>query len=241
MNAGIAHRAGVAFLLLLGGCTMRVGDGPRGEAGPLRHETKSFEKTNVERVQVDLEMGAGELRVEGGSPRLFDGDFSYNVDLLKPEVRYDSAGFRGKLLVKQGSATVGGNIENKWNLKFANEVPLDLNVRCGAGDNQLNLEQMTLRSIEVHLGAGRVEIRLPKKPDRGFAVRVHGGVGEAIIRYPDGVDIEAEAAGGIGEIEARGLEKDGDRYRSHNFGKSKTLIRMEVKGGIGAIRLLPAS
>ncbi len=132
-------------------------------------------------------------------------------------------------------------MENRWNLKFANDVPLDLNVRCGAGDNQLDLSGITLRSVEVHLGAGRVEIRLPSKPDKSFPVKVHGGVGEAIIRYPDGVDIEAEAAGGIGEIEARGLVREGGKYLSKEFGKAKSAIRMEIKGGIGAIRILPAS
>jgi hypothetical protein len=234
--------AGVILAALLtAGCTVSVGDGPAATAGSLKRESKSFEKSNVERVQVDLEMGAGELRVEGGSAKLFEGDFAYNVDRFKPEVRYDSSGFRGRLTVKQGPATVAGNVENKWDLKFANDVPLDLKVRCGAGDNQMNLKDMTVRSVEVHLGAGRVEIRLPSKPDKGFPVSVHGGVGEAIIRYPDGVDIEAEAAGGIGEIEARGLVKEGNKWVTPNFGKAKTAIRMEVKGGIGAIRILPAS
>lgn len=240
MNSSLMTGACAVVLLVGSACTLNVGDGPFDKAGDMRRESKSFEKSGAELVQVDLEMGAGELKVKGGSSKLFEGDFAYNVPSFKPEVRYDSTGFRGRLLVKQGAAKVSpGDVENTWDLRFANDVPLDLRVRCGAGESGLELQEMMLRSIEVHMGAGKVEIHLPRKPDRSFDVKVHGGVGEAIIHYPSDAGIQAEAAGGLGEIEVDGLEKDGGKYINQLYGKARANIRMEVKGGIGAIRIKP--
>src|SRR5271157_1301004 len=192
-----------------------------------------------ERVRVELELNAGELRVEGGAKELMDADFIYNVASWKPEIQFDKSGFRGTLRVHQGGNTATiGNTKNEWRLRLNDTIPLDFSLHCGAGENRLNLGELDLRGVEVHIGAGRVELDLRgKPPQRDYSVEVHGGVGEAVLRLPAEAAIEARASGGIGEIEVQGLEKHGDHWRNAAAGKGRATIRVEVHGGIGRISI----
>jgi predicted membrane protein len=88
------------------------------------------------------------------------------------------------------------------------------------------------------MGAGQVELDLtgPRKSDLNVDIR--GGVGQATIRLPRDVGVSARASGGLGSINAGGLEKDGDEYRNSVYGKTPHKIRLNVEGGIGEIELI---
>ena len=72
----------------------------------LRHETKVIELDKSELVRAELKMGAGELHVDGGSAKLLEAEFIYNVPAWKPRVEYRSTGVRGDLDVLQPPVTV---------------------------------------------------------------------------------------------------------------------------------------
>lgn len=235
-----AYRVGVfAAVLASAGCSIDIKSQPTGETV---RETKIIERTRAAKAEIvvaDLNIGAGELSVSGGAKELFDGEFTYNVPEWKPEVRYDDSGFRGRLTVRQaGGKGNFGNIKNIWDLKLANDIPLDLRIHCGAGENKLDLHDLTLRSVEVQMGAGSVNMDLRGKPQRDYEVRIEGGVGEATVHLPPDVGVVAEAHGGIGSINVRGLQKDGDRWVRDPSGQSKATVRLSVKGGIGEINIL---
>jgi hypothetical protein len=227
-------------LLAMAGCVTINGPGPMA-TGPMIHENVSIDRAKAkgtERVEVQLEMNAGELRVNGGAKELVEAEFAYNVASWKPEVRFDRNGFRGTLLIKQGggSGTMGSS-KNDWQVKLNNEVPLDFSLKCGAGENRLYLGDLDLRDVEINLGAGRIELDLRgHQPAHDYSVRIHGGVGEADVKLPADTSIVATAKGGIGGIEVHGLEKIEGEWRNPSV-RSKSTIRLEVHGGIGQIRI----
>lgn len=230
-----------ACVLAGSACTLRVGDGPVARTGELRRETRSINRATAakaERVAAEIQMGAGELSIAGGAKELLDAEFEYNVDEWKPEVRYEGeGGFRGKLLVRQGPATVSfGNVTNRWRLRLADNVPIDLTVRCGAGENNLDLSTLDLRSADIHLGAGRVDLDLRSLPAHDREVSIAGGVGEARIRVSKDANVVATAKGGLGEISVQGMEKRDGEYLLENKNQRATL-RLNVKGGIGRIEI----
>src|ERR1700728_4346668 len=116
-----------------------------GPPGPERTETRSIEMDKSEEVRVDLKMGAGELRVHGGADKLMEGRFSYNRLRLRPEVSYTDGGFRGHLVVEEPNHVGSANARYVWDLGFNNQKPLDLEVKCGAGESRLDLGDLTLR------------------------------------------------------------------------------------------------
>lgn len=229
-------------VILAAGCTVRPGGDGVSVARETVRSTQVVAREKVakaEMVQADFNMSAGKLKLGGGAKEFFEGEFAYNVPAWKPEVRYDGSGFRGRLSVQQGSGGAQlGDTKNEWVMKLANDIPLDLNIRCGAGENELDLHELTLRSAEVHLGAGQVDMDLRIHPKKDVDVKIEGGVGEAKVRVPQDVGVVAEASGGIGEIEVLGMKKDGNRWVNEAYGKSSATIRLTVKGGIGSIRIV---
>ncbi len=233
--------AAVFAALLMSGCTLNVGNrgGPVERPGEMIEETESVELTKAERVNVELQMGAGKLEVEGGAAKLMEADFAYNISSWKPEIHFEETGFRGRLTVKQGSGSaVMGKARNEWRIRLSDKTTLDLDIKCGAGDGLLDLRGIDLRSVSVKMGAGRVDMDLRSEYKHDFDVNVEGGVGEATIRLPKGLPVEARAQGGLGEIEVRGLTKEEDNlWVSAGSGSDRPAIRLNVKGGVGAIKI----
>jgi hypothetical protein len=209
-------------------------------AGPEQHTTRTVELDKSEMLRVDLKMGAGELRVEGGSAKLATADFTYNVPSLMPDFRYTNTGVRGELVIEEPghNQTHVANKKNRWDVQFNNDVPLDLAVHFGAGEANLALAALSLRSVDVEMGVGQLTMDLRGHPKRDYDVHVHGGVGEATIYLPRDVGVYADATGGIGGISARGLRQENGHYVNDQYNSAKVKIHLDVHGGIGAINLV---
>ena len=81
---------GIAFLA---GCANSV------HLGPPEHDTKVLELDKSELTRVEIKMGAGELHVDGGSPKLMEANFEYQGLGSKPQVDYHSTGVRGDIQI----------------------------------------------------------------------------------------------------------------------------------------------
>jgi len=219
----------------LTGCDER---GRSSYSGPPLHDSQAVELDKAEMVRVEMRMGAGELNVDGGSPRLLDADFAFDNPALKPTVLYEDGGFRGRLTIAQPSNHhVGSFSHYEWKLRLNSEVPLDVVTRLGAGNAEMNLGALNLRGIEVHMGVGNLDMDLRGSPKRDYDVQIHGGVGNATVRLPSGVGIVADAHGGIGNIDAEGLEKHNGRWVNAHREDAKVTIHLDIRGGIGNITL----
>jgi hypothetical protein len=207
--------------------------------GPPETDTVSVERDASEILRVNLNMGAGDLRVSGGARKLAEGELVYNVPDWRPVVRYTTAAGHGNLTIEQsgGNHSHVGNLKYRWDLRLADDVATDMAVHFGAGDARLNLGSLLLRSVDVDMGVGRMEMDLRGAPKRSYDVRIRGGVGEAVVKLPQDVGIYARAQGGIGSIQTHGLRRESDHWVNDAYDHSKINIRVDVSGGIGAITL----
>ncbi len=208
--------------------------------GPTRHESVRIGRDASEFLQVNLNMGAGNLKVNPGTTEFLDGSVIYNVDSWKPEIRYSTAAGHGNLEIRQPGVhrSLAGHTRYEWDLRLANNIPIDLSVHFGAGEADLNVGSLSLRSVDVQMGVGQLRMDLRGAPKRDYEVRVRGGVGEAEIRLPKDVGVFAKAQGGIGSINTTGLHREGDRYVNDAYDRSKVTIHLDIQGGIGAITLI---
>lgn len=232
----IAVLAGAAALALLTPACYITSD--RGNS-LVEHDSRTVDLKGAKSVQVQIEIGAGELIMHGGAAPLMDADFRYRSSYGKPEVQYDVNGSRGTLTVRQTSRhNLGHNDKNQWELRMNEDVPMDISIKIGAGQGRLNLGNTALHSLEVEVGAGELNLDLTGHPRGDVDVRVRGGVGEATLRLPRRARLDIEAHGGIGQITARGLEKRGDRWVNEPSGEVDATLRVSVNGGIGGINLI---
>ena len=227
----------VAALLSLTGCVLDNNS----RTGPVEYSSENVELDNAEQVHVELNMGAGDLRLTDGAQMLVRADFSYNIPSWKPEVRYTHEGNRGSLFIEQpgkNHTTTLGKTQYRWDLQLSNKVPVDLAVRFGAGQARLDLGSLQLRGVELNMGVGKLEMDLRGKVKHSYRVSIHGGIGEATVRLPADAGIYAEAHGGIGSIQVRGLHHEGGHWESESYERAENKIRVDVEGGIGAIHLI---
>ena len=210
------------------------------EVGEMQRESRSIQHEDAQSVHAHLMMGAGELKVSGAADALMEADFSYNVADWKPEVIYDVRDERGELSVKQGSAEgvrLGGGARNEWDVRLNDEVPTALKVEMGAGESDLDLDSLTLTGLTLHMGAGETTVDLTGDYAQDFDASIQGGVGEAMVLLPSEVGVRARAEGGIGKINATGLEREGDSYVNDAYGDSDVTLDVEVQGGVRQINL----
>lgn len=207
--------------------------------GPLRDDPVAIDLGTANHANVELDMGAGEMKLRGGAEKLLEGTFEYNVPEWKPMVRSSIGGSYATVTIKEPEHVQhGGNRRYRWDLALNDSVQLDLSLNCGAGEARLDLGDLDLRSVEVHMGAGQVDLDLRGKPSRDYDVNIAGGVGQATVRLPEGVGVWAQAHGGLGSINITGLEKRGDHYENSLCDTSKVNVRLKVEGGIGEIRII---
>jgi len=83
---------------------------------------------------------------------------------------------------------------------------------------------------------GKTTLTLPAK---GYSkVELSGGIGETIIRIPRGVAARIRTTTGIGSIQVRGnYSSINDEYVSPDFDSAENRVELNVKGGIGSIRI----
>ena len=219
-----------AGALSLAGCMIQ-----HDPTGPTQYESKAFERDDAKSVNVRLSMGAGQMKVGSGTAKLMQGYFTYNVPSWKPDVRYSA----GEITVEQPNShgTHLGPQKYEWDLRFAQDIPLNFHVNFGAGEAELDLGSLTLQNVSVDMGVGQLKLDLRGIPKHDYNVTINGGVGEAIVRLPADIGVYAEASGGIGEIKVRGMNKRGDHWVTEAYDQAGPKIHVTAHGGIGQISL----
>jgi len=228
----------VAIAVFAEACGTQRGGTQR--VGEMQRESRSIQAENAQSVHTKLQMGAGELNLTGGADRLMEADFAYNVADWKPKVSYDVSGDAGELIVKQGSGggvRLGGDARNEWDIRLNDEVPTDLRVQMGAGESDLDLDSLTLTGLNLQMGAGKTTVDLTGDYAQNLNASIQGGVGEATVLLPSEVGVQAKAEGGLGTINAEGLQKEGEAYVNDAYGKSGVTLRVDIQGGVGEINL----
>jgi hypothetical protein len=223
----------VLFTMLVAGCSSGV------KVGPLQTESQSVELGGAKSVDVNINMGAGNLAVTGGAAKLLEADFNYNVARLKPEVEYTD----GTLLVRQpevyGLPVLQGitDFRNEWNLRFDHAVPMNLKVNMGAGNSDLQLAGLSLSRLDVILGAGKSTIDLNGDWVHDLDVNIDTGASDITVRLPKDIGVRVEVDRGPTAIDAPGLRQDGDIYTNAAYGVSDVTLQLHIKAGIGLLDL----
>jgi hypothetical protein len=227
----------ITFVLL--GTLLLVGCGSRARVGALQTESQSVELGDAKSVRVEIDLGAGKLKVTGGAEKLLEADFIYNVAKLKPEVKYTN----GTLVVWQpdgkGLSNLRGvtDYRNEWGLRLNDAVPMDLRVDVGGGTSDLQLAGLSLTRLDVSLGAGIYTVDLSGDWVRDLDVTIDAGAANVSVRLPRDVGVRVNVEDGPHTIESTGLMRDGNVYTNAAYGVSEVTVQVSLEAGIGQIFL----
>ena len=205
-----------------------------------RTVTQTVALEGATRVEVALDMNAGELRVQAvDQEALLEASFEYNRERDRPVVDYHRFGDTGTLQVRRARrhGLSIGRIHNKWDLKLGRAVPVDLNINLGAGQSDLDLRGLRIRRIEIDMGVGEMNLDIQGEHKESFDVKIDGGVGSAKLYLPDEVGVKVSVDGGLGSVNPHGLTKRGGAYVNDAYGRSPVTIEVEIDAGIGSVDL----
>ncbi|HEX5809149.1 MAG TPA: toast rack family protein [Anaerolineales bacterium] len=157
MNAKIISAILVLALASLA-CGFTVNLPERAKAGPEIEESIAVENPESDETRLSLEFGAGTLTLSPGarSENLIEGTVVYNVEDLKPEIQKNG----DSIEIKQGDLDGIPPLDefvNEWDLRLGN-TPLDLTLRAGAYEGNLELGGLALKSLTVRDGASKVDL-----------------------------------------------------------------------------------
>jgi hypothetical protein len=210
--------------------TIQVNTGPTLEVVELQEKEESIPLDGAEPVAVEILFGAGELEITSGDPdQLFSGRFLYNVAEWEPEVTYSD----GKLIIQQGDGDESWGwpsedaARNEWELAFSPEVPLELDIKTGAGQGELDLTDLQIEKLDIDLGAGDFSVQF-NAPNRTEMSRFTLDVGAADLEIEGVGNASPEemiVQGGAGKIT---LDLTGDWANSADI---------EVTSGVGQLDL----
>jgi hypothetical protein len=208
--------------------------------GRVRSHSDEVSLDGAESVQAEILMGAGKLVVEAGAKELMEGYFTYNYREYAPDIDYRVRNNNvGILEIKQEDkpgVNVSRNYRNDWEIKFNKDVPLELDITLGAGENDLDLSELNLVAFSLQMGAGEADIDLDGVFEDDLRVDIQGGVGELTVLLPADTNLEVEVQGGLGEINTSGLDRDGNLYVGEYSGSGPVLY-ISIEAGIGQLNL----
>jgi hypothetical protein len=229
------HRLGLIIL----GCAAALALVGCEDFGDLTTDSKTVEAAGAEAVEVDLKMGAGELRISGGAQALMEAEFTHRTRRRPPEVDYRVTGTKGFLTVRQrrGGGVIIGGSRNEWDIRINSRIPTDLSIDLGAGESTIDLAEVDLRSLTVEIGVGEMKLDLRGKHERNLDVSIDGGVGSGKLYLPREVGVRVRVDGGIGSVDAHEFNKNGHVYTNEAYGKSPVTIDISIDAGIGSIDL----
>lgn len=227
----------MATAVAINGCGVKVN--VNNKNGTIKTETKVVELQGAKKAEVDINMAVGELEIKEPTDKMMSGEFIYTIPEWKPEVEYSANGEEGKLKVNQpssGDINIGNN-EYRWKLAFNKEIPLNMDIKLGVGESNIDLSKLNINNLDIKTGVGETTVDLAGDYKNDINVNVEGGVGEVEIYLPKNIGVKVEVKKGLGEIKTNSFKLENDNYVNDNYGKTKNNINVYVKAGIGEVEL----
>jgi len=234
------HRLG-SFILILSVLSMAaLGCRLSGRPARVESQEEGIPRNGLESAEVELRMGAGSLKIQSGTSEFMEGTFTYGDGNYAPLIDYVSTGSgTGELVIEQEELTnfnLNTDYQLTWDLRFSEEIPIELYLALGAGELFLNGKELPLENLVLDMGAGEATVILGEPLQDDFRVSIQGGVGQLNVELPAGVGIRAEAAGGLGDIDVDGLVRsDGEYVTPEEY--EGPMILLDIEGGVGQINL----
>ena len=182
-------------------------------------------------LSVELVASVGEVEVKGGCEDLLEATISYPEDDF-PDVGLKVGGGHGDMRIR-GSRS-GDRQVGEWDLCLSDDLPTNLHVDVGAGELDLDLRRVDVRSIQLAAGTGETDVVFGV-PRTDVRVTIEGGVGEIDLRVPLGASVEIDAKVGIGERTFEGFTRHGEVWRSEAWSKDAPTLHVDLRVGTGEI------
>ncbi len=196
---------------------------------------------DLEQANIEINFGAGILKLRGDSIYLFDGDL-ITPSWLRPKMRYKATDKEGFLELSEEGKRDRFQFgrwgeEHSWDLRFNSETPLTLKINTGASSNYLDFSSLKVTYLELKTGLSKNEIRFGSLTST--RAKISAGASQIIIFIPRsiGAKIEADTALTSTNLNELGFRKQGDVYFSSNYSTAENRLDLELDTGVSSLKV----
>lgn len=220
-----------ATLLLLFGCSSFISEEDK-------EQSIVVKKDNAKELDVELNLGIGEITVQKGTDEWIEGNAIYNLKKLKPIVDYDLRSKIGNVVIehKDQKSFKISKMKNEWHLNLTDEIPLKLSIDTGAAMANLNLQGLKLIDLDIETGIGDLTVDLRGDWEKSFETNIETGIGQTTVYLPSEVGVKITIEKGIGSANAIGfISKGNGVYVNEVFENADVLLTVNTELGIGDV------
>lgn len=202
--------------------------------------TTSFSEplAGITSAEVDVDFGAGRLTISS-----LPED---STDFI--EVRAEDGSIAKQFRRYAGQGTLELSMERKWwhwgdvtatwEIWLSTSLALELKVRSGASDVDLDLEDLRVVELSLEVGANRTNVVMPA--EAGFTTAfIKAGAARVTVAIPDGTAarIRTSVALASVNVDEERFPKSGDHYISPDFDTAVNRIDLSIEGGVADVSI----
>jgi hypothetical protein len=213
-------------------------------------------------VKTDITFPAGRLYISPDARDLCEGVYRFRDELWEPEITYREESGTGYLDIdvedNRNNKHYDDSDQNVWEIAFNKDIRNEFQIEMIAGESEIdlqgcridrfefemvagksfiNLRNSSVPFLEFKAVAGEAEIDLTGDWKNDLDAIIKGGVGELTVLLPRSTGVKVSITGGLGEIDAPGFDKDNRVYTNELYGKTRSSLYLDIKGGIGNVTL----
>ncbi len=198
----------------------------RARAQDWRTVTTERRSAGEELLHVDLEYGAGELHLQpASSDVLYRAKLRYDADSFQPVTDYEDGRLRIGVDNQRKGLKINKHNAGRLELALGSGVPLDLDLKFGAVQADIDLGGLRVRQAQISTGASETDVRFSSpNPEEMSSLEIE--VGAAAFR-----------ASGLGNANIRRLDVQGGvaNVTLDFSGEWQRDMEAEVQMGVGSI------
>ncbi|MDP4182043.1 MAG: hypothetical protein Q8942_13265 [Bacillota bacterium] len=208
-----------------------------GNDNSLKYVTYS-EKLNNETKngEANISLGAVKIDLNSDTEDLLYSKVPSNIKLKK--VDYSDGYTDAKIKFDKQSYFDFGSGNKSCVFKLNKNILWDMNLNTGAVNGTLDMKDMKIKSLDLSLGAGNMDIIFGAKHD-DTKVKINAGASNLNITAPKSSGIRVKLQGGLNHtnLDKLDFDKHGDVYESNNYEKAECKIDMEIDMGVSGLNL----
>ncbi len=197
---------------------------------------------DVQSLNVYISNPAGQVEIGAaeGAGKAYEGSL-----ILAPRQsvsdRYELKNGVGNLrITSAGNAFLpwtGGFDRPLWQLGLSGQVPLELTVDTAAGEQQIDLRELDVQSLDLSVAVGELNVILPEEGD--FDGNLANPVGMIRVSIPRGALVELRTNGVfLSKSVPAGFSISGDRIYSPGANSASAEMRINIDQPIGRLVIL---
>ncbi|MDQ2086291.1 toast rack family protein [Herbivorax sp. ANBcel31] len=219
-------------------------------------EYKSYENTNkfeIERkdetdyAELDINLGAVKVNINSTDDKLVEGNIN-GLNFREPVVNYENDNKKANVKLSTPRRFSFLNIEDFFNrnssgvensnLHLNEDVLWDINLNLGAVDTKFDMSNLKIQNLELNGGAGSFKLILGERYEN-TKIDINAGASSFDIYVPEDSGLKVSSTGVLNSLKFNDitLEEKDEYYVSDNFDDAENNIEIDVKMGVGSIKI----